>query len=56
MSAQQIAVPEALDGGRADVVLAALFEVPRIQATQWLKEGLVTWRRTGPRGAPPGAR
>ncbi|GAA1120744.1 RluA family pseudouridine synthase [Nesterenkonia jeotgali] len=54
MSAQQIAVPEALDGGRADVVLAALFQVPRIQATQWLKEGLVTWAQDRTQGRTAG--
>ncbi|EXF25179.1 pseudouridine synthase [Nesterenkonia sp. AN1] len=54
MSPHHIAVPSELDGGRADAVLATLFEVSRVESVQWLKDGLVTWAQDRTQGRSAG--
>ena len=54
MSHTDVEVPVELDGGRADAVLATLFEIPRTESTQWLQAGLVTWAQDRTQGRSAG--
>ena len=54
MSHRDVEVPVELDGGRADAVLATLFEIPRTESTQWLQAGLVTWAQDRTQGRSAG--
>lgn len=53
-TASQVEVPGALDGSRADAVLATIFEVSRTETTQWLKNGRVTWAQERTQGRAAG--
>jgi len=54
VSHTDVEVPVELDGGRADAVLATLFEIPRTESTQWLQAGLVTWAQDRTQGRSAG--